>query len=38
MWVVNTLNRENRFDLEKYIENIYKEYNEKIILTLRHSI
>ena len=38
MWVVNTLNRENRFDLEKYIENIYKEYNEKIILTLESNL
>ena len=38
MWVVKQLDRDNIFDIVKYIEDVYKINNEEIVLTISSNL
>lgn len=38
MWVVKKLDRDNIFDIVKYVEDIYKINNEEIVLTISSNL
>ena len=38
MWVVKQLDRDNIFDIVKYVEDVYKINNEEIVLTISSNL
>ena len=38
MWVVKKLDRDNIFDIVKYVEDIYKINNEEVVLTISSNL
>lgn len=38
MWVVKKLDRDNIFDIVKYVEDVYKINNEEIVLTISSNL
>ena len=38
MWVVKQLDRDNIFDIVKYVEDVYKINNEEVVLTISSNL